>query len=479
MSVSSCGWVRCADDTSSNASAALLQVYQLACQDWRVNAAGLGAGLSPPPSMAPAPMSDALAAMQLTAPRLESAAAISRFGVSSDEHRRRDRLIAEWEEWARGYPESMKPTLRWCGPEEVLAFLETWRLTHHGRRPAGAPALPAGQQVPIAPPTLKGVQSRLSTIFQRLGRHGPWSEGRRDGNPAAHATVLDYLKGYDRYAFEHLEYESSGAVPLSLEKYWQLIEYLTDQAGAEDCPYRACMLLRDATAFAALWECGQRVKEVGHLVVSDFCYQNTQCTAAWEDICSETVDPDIPVLLESSHGTKTAMERHPGAYEIRKDVSEDGCGVLLALLPEYANAMVALGTALTHWLLRPGSQPEKGWFEQRPLSTSAIDKRLKAHLQAMRCWEGESSYSFRRGSAQDLRASGVSDKSIMRLRQWRTEKTLRRYLHTTRHRLRLRPLPNDERPGHEDGGAAKRQRGSDNLRVRQRGEDTHAMETGR
>ena len=122
-----------------------------------VNAAGLGAGLAPPPSLAAVLMSDAMAAMHLTAPRLESAAAITRFGVSSDEHGRRERLMAEWEEWARGYPESMKPTLRWCGPEEVLAFLETWRATHHGRRPPGAPALPAdGQHVPIAPPTLKG-----------------------------------------------------------------------------------------------------------------------------------------------------------------------------------------------------------------------------------------------------------------------------------------------------------------------------------
>ena len=455
-----CGWVVCGDGggTKYNTAAAWLQVYQLACQDWYVNAAGLGAGLAPPPSLAAVPMSDAMAAMHLTAPRLESAAAITRFGVSSDEHGRRERLMAEWEEWARGYPESMKPTLRWCGPEEVLAFLETWRATHHGRRPPGAPALPAGQRVPIAPPTLKGVQSRLSTICQRLGRHGPWSEGRRDGNPAAHAIVLEYVKGYDRYAFECLDYESSGAVPLTLGKYWQLIEHVTDRAESEACPYRACMLLRDATAFAALWECGQRVKEVGHLVVTDFCYQDTQCTAAWEDICSGKVDSVTPVLLESSHGTKIAKEKHPGTYELRKNVSEDGCGVLLAILPELADAMAALGTPLTAWLIRPGSQPEKGWFLQKPFSTSAIGKRLQVHLQAMGCWEGESAYSFRRGSAQDLSAGGMGDKSIMRLRQWRTKKTLRRYLHTTRHKLRLRPVPVDGGASPEESGFAKRSR---------------------
>ena len=154
------------------------------------------------------------------------------------------------------------------------------------------------------------------------------------------------------------------------------------------------------------------------------------------------VDSVAPVLLESSHGTKIAKEKHPGTYELRKDVSEDGCGVFLAILPELAHAMDALGTPLTAWLFRPGSQPAKGWFLQQPLSTSAIGKRVQVHLQAMGCWEGESAYSFRRGSAQDLSASGMGDnKSIMRLRQWRTEKTLRRYLHTTRHKLRLRPVP--------------------------------------
>ena len=448
----------CGSGTRSNATAAWLQVYQLACQDWYVNASGLGAGLALPMSSAPAPMGDAMAAMQLTAPRLESAAAIARFGVSSDEHRRRDRLMAEWEEWACVYPESMKPTLRWCGPEEVLAFLETWRTSHCGRRRAGAPALPAGQTVPIAPPTLKGVQARLSTICQRLGRHGPWSEDRRDGNPAAHSTVLEYIKGYDRYAFECLDYESSGAVPLTLDKYWQLIEYVTEGAANEVCPYQACMLLRDAAAFAALWEFGQRVEEVGHLVIGDFCYQNTQCTAAWEDICLEKLDPDTPVLLESSHGTKIDKEKHPGTYSVRKAVSEDGCGVLLAILPEYVHAMDALGTPLTVWLIRRGSSPDNGRFEQVPLSTSAVNKRLQSHLQAMGCWEGETSYSFRRGSAQDLHARGMTEKCIMRLRQWRTEKTLRRYLHTTRHKTRLWPVPVEGGDGHEDQGSAKRSR---------------------
>ena len=145
----------CGSGTRSNATAAWLQVYQLACrQDWYVNASGLGAGLALPMSSAPAPMGDAMAAMQLTAPRLESAAAIARFGVSSDEHRRRGPFnggVAR--NGACVYPESMKPTLRWCGPEEVLAFLETWRTSHCGRRRAGAPALPAGQPVSdCAPP---------------------------------------------------------------------------------------------------------------------------------------------------------------------------------------------------------------------------------------------------------------------------------------------------------------------------------------
>ena len=415
-----------------------LQVYRGACNDVYVCALGYGSQLVPAVGTSRGvPLADASVALRLTASRLESAAAVTRAGVTSEEQRSKARLLNDWEHWAKAYPPSLRPSMQYCTPEEVLAFLEYWREHHPGRLPAGATPLSEGHIVPCAPSTLRGVKHRLSAICSAMGRHGPWGEDRLNGNPCLSPRVAKYLDGYERLAFEEHGYSPSGAVPMGLSKFWRLVAHVDAAMGPAD-EYQRCMLLRDKVAFAYMWECGQRGKEAGRLVVSDFAYECVEVTPAWPDLVRGKVESDLPLLVESSMGTKKRKSRHPGVLYLAKTLQPDGTGLLVATLPVYAAAMEQYGYPLTQWLLRPGDQPAgRGTFLQMPYTTSALGHRLRGYLEAMGEYQGETTYSLRRGSTQQASSRGLSDEAIAQQRLWATTASVRLYRHPTRHVLRL------------------------------------------
>ena len=316
----------------------MLQVYRGACNDLYAGALGYGRLLAPAPQAGPVLMTDAAAALALSAPRLASAAAITRAGVTSEEHSKKERLIEEWTFWASDYPERLRPSLQWCTPDDVLAFMEAWRERHPGRLPAKTLRLTEGEAVPCTPSTLRGVKHRLSALCASLGRHGPWSNENAGGNPCHHAKIDKYLDGYERQMFEKHGYSPAGAVPMSLAKYWQLVEHLDSLlVGAE--PYQRALILRDKVAFAYMWECGQRGKEAGRLLVTDFAYKCVDVTPAWDDLMKRSVRGDVALLVESSQGTKKRKCANPGVLYLEKELKADGAGLLVTTLPVYAQAM--------------------------------------------------------------------------------------------------------------------------------------------
>lgn len=384
-------------------------------------------------------MADAALAVRLTGPRLESAARVTRAGVTRAENRGKSSLLNDWDYWSSSYPASLRPSLQRCTPEEVLAFLEYWREHHPGRLPAGAASAPEGYVAPCAPSTLRGVKHRLSAICSSLGRHGPWGEDRLCGNPCLSPRVAKYLDGYERLAFEEHGYSPSGAVPMGLAKFWRLIEHIDGVMVAAD-EYQRCMLLRDKVAFSYMWECGQRGKEAGRLVVSDFAYECVEVSSAWPDLARGDVRSDLPLIVESSMGTKKRKTRHPGVLYLSTVLQPDGAGLLVTTLPAYAAAMEQYGQPLAKWLLRPGAQPTgRGVFLEMPYTTSALGHRLRGYLEAMGEYLGETTYSLRRGSTQQAGARGLSDDAIARQRLWASTASVRLYRHPTRHVLRLPP----------------------------------------
>ena len=407
-----------------------LQVYWSVQGDLYAEHLGYGAALAPAPTRAPVPLADAAVALQLDAAHLREAAELAAGATTGDEASRKRQLVEEWNLWAGRYPATVRPSLQWCSPQNVLVFLTAWRKGRHGRWSGAA-------DCPVAPGTLRSTASRLSAIFASLGRHGPWEPHRPQGNPGQHPHVRAMLAGYERRLFEEEGYSAAGAVPLQEWKYDLLQGHLSERLMGTADPYQRCLLLRDQALFAYLWASGGRGKEGVDLLTSDFCYKDLACTPAWGDIIARKLRDGATVVVECSMGTKTRKTRHPGVVELA--CGGDAGGVtLLSVLPDYAEAMAARGAPLRDWLFRPGTASENGGFEDAPMTRSAAASRLKDHLEAAGVYLGETAHSFRRGSAQHDKAAGVSKDEIRSKRQWRCEETAELYLHPTRHERRVR-----------------------------------------
>ncbi len=144
------------------------------------------------------------------APTLSRVATITAGKVTGERAQRRSKMLAEWEAFASDFPAALRPELRTCRPLDVMIFLDEWRAARRGRS-GGANA--RGEERPIAPGTLRGASSLLHGIFQDLGRYGPWEEEKQSGNPLEYGAVRNYVEGYERYAFEELDYNESLLYP--------------------------------------------------------------------------------------------------------------------------------------------------------------------------------------------------------------------------------------------------------------------------
>ena len=364
--------------------------------------------------------------------------------MTPEVHARRLATFEEWCQWSNKFPLGLRPSLSNCSPQEVVCFLEQWRVTRKGRaRPGAAP----GSIPEIAPGTLRNSSSNLSQLCVAAGRTDEtWSPSNPRGNPVAHPTVTTYLSGYEQHCFQNTSYVSSGAVPMTLEVYLSLQDYLVGKADRETDLYQAALLWRDACLSAYLWETGQRGKEGCQLLVTDFNYDDTRCTPAWLDIIDGRINPEFTIVVESSNGTKSRKTKHPGTIDLSTAYDAmQGTGVLVQLLIPYSNAMRACGSPLLWHLFKPSNQTQDG-FREGEYSSDAFNKRLQKHLTTMKAWNGETTHSLRRGSTQLLWKNGATVSEIGEKRLWKRDTTIDLYLHKARHKSRLVSLPLHQGP---------------------------------
>ena len=424
--------------TSAHLYVSDTQVYQGLLSDYALASRGSGALLSQQcPSTQLATLSDAYTSLGITLPLLGRASATASLAHDGDTSSRRLKVLEDWNQWSSLYPNGLQPTLATCSPYDVLCFMQHWRETHHGLR---RPTDPIDYLPEVAPSTLKSLRSHLSALCQALGRQGAWCPSHPERNPTDHHDVTAFLQGYARYCHEHTLYVASGAVPLTLDNHLKVITYLIHKAITSVTPISKAVYLRDLCLEAYLWETGQRGKEAGCLLVTDFTYGDTWCTPAFPSISASNLLPALPIMVESSRGTKTRKTKHPGTLVLQRVLGDNGNGILLHYLPSYAQAMNEAGSPLTGIMFKPLS-PSQTQFEERPYTSGAYSARLKSHLTACSTWSGETAHSVRRGSTQALKASGASTSEIAEQRLWRRETTVDLYLHATRHKRRLVAQP--------------------------------------
>lgn len=256
--------------------------------------------------------------------------------------------------------------------------------------------------------------------------------------------VREYLTGYQNYSFQELQYTAAGAVPLPLDAYLAVQTHILALANlCIDDHYQQALLYRDLCAFAYLWETAQRGKECGRLLSTDLFYQGVLLDSAWPDILRGELRAGATVGIESSLGTKMRRHGHPGVLELATAISPDGSGWFLSYLPLYGMCMEASGNAIVTWLFRPMDLAAPGTFRQAPVAASTLNKRLQKYLQAQGRWNGESLHGLRRGRVQAEYAAGAGIADLARRHLWSQTETLELYLHTARHRRRLRVTPTE------------------------------------
>ncbi len=339
---------------------------------------------------------------------------------------RRDKVMKELNVWLGTLPADWSKTLLNCSPTDLLAFLETHWLPLHG-----GTVLPDGTTV-ASPSGVNLCLSSLTTGFSLLGRTGAWSPLTPHGNPVHSADLQHYRKGYRMQAWRH-GYQEASAVPMSIDKTHQLIDYLDQKAASASSLCQRLLYERDALLALLMWDTCLRGCTCGRLTLSDFFLANGAVAS---------LPLSLPLalgttLLLQPNGTKTVRGHRTSAIHL--SYTDPLSYNLLPRLMQYLLGRAALGQPIRHFLFNPLNKDQQS-FSSQLMCSSSIGKRLQKHLQGAGLYAGESNHGFRRGRMQHCATQGMSASSIGTLAQISTPAIVARYLDTTRHTPRLERL---------------------------------------
>ena len=210
---------------------------------------------------------------------------------------RRQTVGAELSDWLLKLPDPYPRDLLKVRPEELLCFLEThWVHTHVGSQ------LPGSDTLVASPSGVDGVISHLSSLFDSLGRSGPYDDTTNGGNPCLSTPIQKYRRGYHQMLWA-AGYQESSAVPLTQAKVEALVTKL-DLAARQSADHLTMLVqMRNALVILHAWTTAYRGTESGKLCLLDLH------TTERVPIFPNGYDPDIPLPKTitglPSHGTKT------------------------------------------------------------------------------------------------------------------------------------------------------------------------------
>ncbi len=161
--------------------------------------------------------------------------------------------------WLSVYGEGTKLTD--CSPDDLLVYMVShWLPEHPGRKRADGVC---------GPSALKSVLSSLSGFFSRTGRSGRYDEATGLGNPCDSVWVEDFRKAFERLSMVG-GYVEHSAVPLTGDKYRQLVRYLWGTYRAARTSLGRLVILRDLLCAQYMWSSSQRGHDTGKLALADF-----------------------------------------------------------------------------------------------------------------------------------------------------------------------------------------------------------------
>jgi hypothetical protein len=199
--------------------------------------------------------------------------------------------------------------------------------------------------------------------------------GRRDDdNPAKQKSVRSYCEGYRNHLHARGVREKRAKV-FKEQKVYDLVTYLEQQIEGSAGIHR-CVLLMDLCAIRYMWEswCWGKVREELERRQVDF--------ESWEPLpgWSSTSKQEPSAHINLSSGNRGGFTK--SAARMIKEMERQGQG------------------SARGFLFWPLTRQRDG-FEDVPLSSAALRKRVQIHLKDAGLFEGETLHSFRRSAVQN------------------------------------------------------------------------------
>ncbi len=336
---------------------------------------------------------------------------------------RRDKVMQELHLWLLQLPAELGKTLSICTPADILVFMEShWVQQHAGTTMSDGSCI-------ASPAGVNQCLSNLSTGFQLVGRIGDWCQLNPFGNAIKSIEVTQYRQGYRQKAFQ-IGYLEGSAVPMTQEKVFQLVDYLDSAAAATPAGFKRLVLERNTVMILLMWESYLRGKDCGKMTLGDFFYPHG------EPVCyplPSTVPGGFTLLL-AAYGTKTVRGQRAAPISVTAKGEPAHSFVHRLVMYLHQRCM----EPPFRYLFSPLTRDQQG-FKDEGMTSSAIGKRVKQHLETATLYAGESKHGFRRGHIQADAAAGVSTSQIGLQAQIKTSAIVELYKNPIRH------LPRAER----------------------------------
>lgn len=301
-----------------------------------------------------------------------------------------------------------------CTHEHVLVFLHAhYAKQHKGRKGNARPS----------PTTLTNVAEMLGTAFVKMGRG--------QSNPARHPEIRNWLRSYFTSARD-AGFVQCSAPPLSQRKFDRIFAVLDQQLIALLNPFKHACLVRDMALFAYLWATQCRVQDTTTLRVASVFVCGDERRPAFEDVMQRPLSLQSSLVLVPASDKTHHYSRAPSRLLSVADASE---ALAIELLYRYFMARAWARIPFSGPLF-PAGEPTATTFSPTPMSAALLNATLKRRLTPIGLYDGETSYSFKRGSMQADAAAGKSHLEIALKSGVHTLKQQSKYLDAGRH---LRP----------------------------------------
>ena len=270
-----------------------------------------------------------------------------------------------------------------------------------GKFPCGCPCrLSAG--------TVDSLIGKLRALFSNIGRGGPWNDQLGSGNPAGSPYVKRYLKAMKEEQCK-ARVKPKQAVPIFMDKLCRLSRFIQTQMDIPSLsPLQKYILARDQAYFKLDMFSGDRPSDLGILKTQEILrFPN-----------------DDGFLFNHQFG-KTLRGDHSNVFGVKRCQNLDVCPV--RGLELYMKIADDLDLDIRNGCLFRTTSKE-GLVVNEPVTSEAINVRLKSYLQSMGEYEGETAHGFRSGCAITLALTGAKLATIMEHVGWEREHTAHYYM---------------------------------------------------